>query len=205
MIDELFEQYRRDGNLKAYRRFVEEQRALVYSVCRRYLHDPADVEDVVQETFLKLSHHSSNVSGSMTAWLTQTARSTCIDFIRKAIRERRRRRITAPADPKWYAHRQARRALVERHVQAGLLELDEQARDLIVARFYRKEPLRMIAGRYGIGVSGISRRVNTAVADLAAVLRDRGLESADELAIAEHLDEQIGSTNADDPTGDELR
>src|SRR4051812_47098924 len=50
MCDPLLERYRRDRDPRSLERIFIEKRALVASVARRYLRDPHDVDDVVQET-----------------------------------------------------------------------------------------------------------------------------------------------------------
>src|SRR5688572_29934343 len=80
-------------------RLVEAHRPMVSSVCRRWLRDPNDVEDVVQETFLKLAGHIDSVNGCVPAWLAATAQAGTANFIRREIRERNRRRALALIPP----------------------------------------------------------------------------------------------------------
>src|SRR4051794_37755722 len=72
-------------------RVVEAYRPLVVSVCRRYLRDPNDVQDAVQQTFLKFAEHAGKVESSLVAWLASAAQSSSVDLIRSCVRERRRR------------------------------------------------------------------------------------------------------------------
>src|SRR5688572_5039257 len=92
MADDLLERHRRDRDRRSYERLVETHRPLVASVCRRFLRDPDDLDDVVQDTFVKLAEHAGVLSGSVEAWLAAAAQSASVDFIRRAIRERNRRR-----------------------------------------------------------------------------------------------------------------
>ena len=185
MMNDLFQRYRRDGDARCYQQLLDEQRALVYSVCRRYLRDPADVEDAVQETFLKLSRNANRISGSLCAWLSAAANSTCVDLIRAATRERRRRQLAAASvalHPCSLVNGET-----EQKIQEALLSLDVASRQIIIARFYRNEPMRVIAGRYGLTVSGMSRRVRSAMQDLSVVLREMGVKSSDDLTMVDHL------------------
>jgi RNA polymerase sigma-70 factor (ECF subfamily) len=64
--------------------FVEFQRRLRAFVSRR-VRNPADVEDVLQETFLRIHRHVGEVRGAdrLTAWVFQVARSAMVDHYRR--------------------------------------------------------------------------------------------------------------------------
>ena len=66
--------YCRDGDPEAFARVVAEYRAVVTSICRRYVVDPADAEDAVQETFVKLARRAETITGDVGAWLSSVAR-----------------------------------------------------------------------------------------------------------------------------------
>jgi RNA polymerase sigma factor (sigma-70 family) len=57
-------------------------RPLVVSVCRRYLRRPEDVEDAVQDTFVKLARRRATIAENVTGWLAAAAYSSCVDLIR---------------------------------------------------------------------------------------------------------------------------
>jgi RNA polymerase sigma factor (sigma-70 family) len=203
MMNDLFQRFRHDGDAKSYQQLLGEQRALVYSVCRRYLRDPADVEDAVQETFLKLSRNANRINGSLSAWLSATANSTCVDLIRSAIRERRRRQLAAASvapQPCSVVNGE-----IEQKIQEALLSLDDASRQIIIARFYRNEPMRVIAGRYGLTVSGMSRRVRSSMQDLTVVLREMGVKSVDDLAMVKHLSRGANEGRGENANIDGLR
>src|SRR5689334_9097513 len=79
-------------------RLIAEHHHLVRSVCRRYLRAPEDVEDAVQETFMKFLARGDAVQGSLRGWLTSVAHSTSIDLIRSSMSERNRRARAAPRE-----------------------------------------------------------------------------------------------------------
>jgi RNA polymerase sigma-70 factor, ECF subfamily len=66
---------------------AEFQRRLRAFVSRR-VGNPADVEDVVQETFLRVHRHLSEVRSAdrLTAWVFQVARNAILDHYRRARR-----------------------------------------------------------------------------------------------------------------------
>jgi RNA polymerase sigma factor (sigma-70 family) len=191
----LFEKYQVDRTHIAFEAFVRACRPLVASVCWRYLRRPEDVDDAVQETFLKLAVAARDdlIRGNVESWLTATAYKTSVDLIRRATRERRRRqrraRITPTiqSDPAIDARRRLIEEAVRRRLSDALLQLDDAARELIVARFFRRTPLRVIAVARGVSVATLSRHAAAAVRDLAVVLREMGVTGVDELTLAEQF------------------
>ena len=199
MEREWLERYRRDRDPHSFERLVEAYQPLVISVCRRHLSNPDDVEDAAQETMVKLLRHADAIHGSLSSWLHTAAHSTCMDMARRAIRERRRREGLAQnleADH----HRAWAREVSRRCLPEALGHLDEPNRQLLIDRFFRGVPLRVIAGREDVMASTISRRVSRAVAELGAVFRDMGFPTID--APAERLAE-MGRTYAFSDPGEQ--
>jgi RNA polymerase sigma-70 factor (ECF subfamily) len=64
--------------------FAEFQRRLRAFVSRR-VRDPADVDDVLQDTFLRIHRHLGDVRGAdrLAAWVFQVARSVIVDHYRR--------------------------------------------------------------------------------------------------------------------------
>src|SRR5687767_8147177 len=158
---------------RAFEELFEQHRPLVRSVCQRYLRDPEDVEDAVQETFLKFLTQSRELHGSIRGWLASVAHTTSIDCIRRAGGERERRknvREREPAGIEMFAVHEA----IRRRLDAALLEIDPAARALIVARFFHKVELRLLDGQRNTSVPTMSRRVNDALRQLGQVLGDMG-------------------------------
>jgi RNA polymerase sigma-70 factor (ECF subfamily) len=70
-----------EGALAAlYERFAPQ----IYRVCDRLLHNPDDVQDAVQETFLRAYRSIDNLNGRyhLRAWLARIAHNVCLDHIR---------------------------------------------------------------------------------------------------------------------------
>jgi RNA polymerase sigma factor (sigma-70 family) len=205
MPNELFEKYECDRDRLAYERLLEAHRPLVTSVCRRLLRDPNDIEDVVQETFLKLAGHIHSVTGSMAAWLTATAHAASVDLIRREISQRNRRdglaHIAGAAQerpaPEYEIEHLATREAIRLHLHDAMLEMDPAARELLTARFGRKTPLGAIAIQLKVSVPTASRRVAQAIAQLAEILRDMGVHAADDRAVADEFGD-VDSVGAGD-------
>jgi RNA polymerase sigma factor (sigma-70 family) len=148
---------------------------LVGSVCRRYLRRRHDIEDAMQDTFVKMVSHGMDAScPRLAGWLSAAAHTSCVDQLRRTGSEQRRRlgwslAYSTPQD------NSSRHEELCRRVEEALLQLDEQSRRLLIERFYEQTPLRVIARRTGVSVSTVSRGGTAALRALAAVLRDMGL------------------------------
>lgn len=177
-------------------------RPLVLSVCRRYLQTPEDILDVSQETYLKLAKHVASGGMPTSGWIWTAAYTSCVDFVRRAMAERRKREESAySALPD--AEEMLLREAVRQRVGDALLQLDSSTRELLVARFYRKMPLRLVAQQMGMSVPTMSRRTTAGLQALAEVLRDMGITEIDGPRLAEHFG-TLGSTTVD-PECDGLR
>jgi RNA polymerase sigma factor (sigma-70 family) len=180
----MFQPYKCEGDRRLDERLVETHRPMVSSVCRRWLRDPNDVEDVVQETFLKLAGHIHSLNGSIPAWLAATAQAGTANFIRREVRERNRRRGLALILP----HQQrATHEAIRLRLHDALLAIDPAARELLTARFVLKHTLRVIAARLDVSVPTVSRQLGRALKQLAEVLRDMGVLDADDRTVVDHF------------------
>jgi RNA polymerase sigma factor (sigma-70 family) len=186
MSDELLQKYKCERDRRSYERLVQAHLPLVGSVCRRLLRDPDDVADAVQETFLKLAGSVDSVNGSIGAWLAVTARTTSVDLIRRSIRERNGKQTLAHVG-RPHVEVLARREAIRSRLHEGLALIDPKSRDLLTARFVRKVPLGVLAVKLRTSVPTACRRVADAVRELARVLRDLGVDAADDMAVAEHF------------------
>ncbi|HRE58089.1 MAG TPA: sigma-70 family RNA polymerase sigma factor [Candidatus Kapabacteria bacterium] len=73
------------GDKDAYKFLQKKYTRLITSAVRRVIQKPSDVEDLVQETFIKayLALTSYRAEYSFSAWLYRIASNACIDYLRK--------------------------------------------------------------------------------------------------------------------------
>jgi RNA polymerase sigma factor (sigma-70 family) len=165
-----------------FERLVEAHRPMVASVGRRCLRDPNDVEDVVQETFLKLAKDIDSLNGSIPAWLASTAQAGSVNLIRREVCDRNRRWGLAQIAPH---QQQGTHEAIRMRLHDAMLAMDPPARELLSACFGRKTPLGVLATQRKLSVPTVSRRVAQAVGQLTQVLRDMGVRAADDCAVAQ--------------------
>lgn len=83
-LELLFLQLKKGNSAALTDLIAEWERPLFYFI-RRIVSTEEDAWDTLQETWLKVFHHSSQLqsSGTMSAWLYKIARNTAIDLLRK--------------------------------------------------------------------------------------------------------------------------
>jgi RNA polymerase sigma factor (sigma-70 family) len=154
---------------------LEAYAPLVGSICRRYLRRRHDIEDAMQDTFVKMvSHGMDPTCPRLAGWLSAAAHTSCVDQLRRAGSEQRRRLGWSLVHSSTDNDVEDRDELCQR-IEQALLELDEPARKLLTERFYEEIPLRVIADRTGVSVSTVSRRGTAALRELADILGEMGL------------------------------
>lgn len=73
------------GNVRAYQTLVERYQRLVLHMVRRIVQQPADVEDVCQEVFIKVYQHLSDYQSDakLSTWIATIAYRTSINYLKK--------------------------------------------------------------------------------------------------------------------------
>jgi RNA polymerase sigma-70 factor (ECF subfamily) len=127
------------GDLGAFERLAERYAGRVTSVARRFLADPNDVEDAVQETFLRAFEHLRRFcpGTSLRAWLVRIAINVC--------KNKRsgfwRRRVALAGDGTLLgdlpvdAQAAAENALLRRELEGAICRLPERLRLPFILHF----------------------------------------------------------------------
>jgi len=73
------------GDRTVFRRVYDAYYGLAYFICRRCGLQPQNIDEIVQDTFLKLftRAHELKSSGQLKAWIAATCRNASIDYIRR--------------------------------------------------------------------------------------------------------------------------
>lgn len=74
-----------NGNQDCYTRLMKKYHDPVFSLVFKIIHDKEEIEDLVQETFIKAfsSLKSFNENYSFSTWIFKIASNNCIDYMRK--------------------------------------------------------------------------------------------------------------------------
>ncbi|MCK6487451.1 MAG: sigma-70 family RNA polymerase sigma factor [Planctomycetes bacterium] len=149
-------------------------RPALVGMARRMLADDQAADDVVQETSISLFDHAGTITGSVGAWLHQTARNLALNLIRSQARRRRHEAETAtgpaPADPPQAEADAHLRALVVDCVNA----LAPAERDLIVDVFWTGRTQHEVAKDRRVSQAAVHKRVHAALGRLRRQLSRRG-------------------------------
>ena len=114
----------------------------VWNVCLTFLRNPADTEDAVQETFLRLAAEDRSFESEehVKAWLIHTARNVCRDELRRL----RRREL-----PLEEARNAATQAPEIDETLAAVRRLPEKYRGAIYLFYYEGLPVEQISRLLG--------------------------------------------------------
>lgn len=157
--------------------FGEFQRRLRAFVSRR-VRNSADVEDIVQETFLRIHRHLAEVRGAdrLTAWVFQVARSAMVDHFRRRRQPgeplRDEHELTATPDAAGgtgLAREFEELAACLAPMIETLPRADREAIDLAEIKGLTQ---RAASARAGVTLSGMKSRVQRARRRLKAMLLD---------------------------------
>jgi RNA polymerase sigma factor (sigma-70 family) len=135
----------------------EEQRERILAMCTAMLHDRADAEDAVQETFARAGARLDSLDGDPVAYLFVVARNVCRDELR------RRCRAAAPAGASELHEDDAvERTAVDRSLlRRAWADLPAQERSVLAAVFSGWSTAEIARG-LGLSVNAAAQRISRA-------------------------------------------
>ncbi|UFH52888.1 RNA polymerase sigma factor [Spirosoma sp. KNUC1025] len=88
------------GNVRAYQTLVERYQRLVLHMIRRIVQQPADVEDVCQDVFMKVYQHLPDYQfeSKLSTWIATIAYRTGINYLKKHQKFRHQQPIDPSSD-----------------------------------------------------------------------------------------------------------
>lgn len=142
----------------------------VRAVARRLVLGEAQVDDVVQQTWLAALEHPPRRRGRLRAWLGAVARNFALRAAREARRRAHRERVAARHEAAPSAAETVAELAAHRRVVDAVLALDEPYRTAVLLRFYHGLPPREIARRTGVPGATARTRLHRALGLLRARL-----------------------------------
>ena len=155
---------------------VKEHRGMVKSTCVSVLGPrSAELDDAVQETFVKLARSAAIIHGNVGAWLHQCARTTALDRWRalRCVRipdESATARRCPPPDHAFVEQVQI--------VRECLADLPERPREMLQAYYFESRSQRTIARELGISHVAVGKRLVVALDMLRERCVRRGVGAA---------------------------
>jgi len=138
-----------------------EHRDFVKAVAGALLRNDADVDDVVQETYVAALQGEPPRTGRVRPWLGGIARNLARGVMRKRARARRRER--AVAKPDLTTDESTERLRWQQRVVEEVLALDTIYRDVLLLRYYEELPPREIAKRLDVPVNTVRTRTRRGI------------------------------------------
>ena len=156
--------------------FYDRHSRLVFAIIRRILHSPADAEEVLQETFVRLWSRAETYDprlGSPAAWVVRIARNRAID-------RRRASQVRADVDAPVPAGDDAARpipthdtpetlmhdAYTAMAVRGAVAELPAPQRTLIEAAFFEGYTHQELSARFGVPLGTVKTRIRNGLLSL---------------------------------------
>ncbi len=162
----------RNGDRDAFAVLVRRHSKRVYAVCIGILGNPADSDDIFQDTFVKgmMKIHTLRRGTQFAAWITQIARNLCKDHLR---RHNRRRELLEqnPGDPTPFVREEYD------DLHAALEKLPEKHRLPLMLFYFDGRSSEKLAQELNITRAGACTRLFRARIELQKLLAAKEEES----------------------------
>lgn len=140
---------------RRFRQWVEEYQDQAWTLARYMLRDPAEAEDVCQESFVKLWHHQDRIDmQKVKPWLMRVVRNGCLDRIRRRRPEgeldAEREADLAPGPMQDLEDREA-----GRRIREAIAALNEPYRSLVVLRDVQQHSYAEVAGTLELSMTQV--------------------------------------------------
>lgn len=158
-----------DGNQAAFQLLVERYQSRLFALVRHYTKNPVEIEDVVQETFLKAFSRLDTFQhqSSFYTWIYRIATNTILDFLKR----RGRSPVQSVEDPELAVSpaspgprivapdAQMEREEIARITHGVLASMPEIFRTVLVMREFDEMAYQDIADVLGISIGTVESRL----------------------------------------------
>jgi RNA polymerase sigma factor (sigma-70 family) len=164
---------------RAFEELFRHYEAQVQATCRRLLSSTEEVDDAVQETFIKLAERADQVHTNPGAWLTRCAHTTALDMrsakLARANQVKTLKDIGTDVQQSASSNSQLERAEDASIVARCLDDLSHRDRILIMGYFFRDQTQRALAHEIGVSQVGVKKRLDRVLKDLRRKCMDHGV------------------------------
>lgn len=188
----------------AFQELTVRHRHRLFAVCVRVLGSPADAEEAVQETFIRLARHADGFRGDakLSTWLYRVARNVCTDHVRYDAR----RPSTPVADLTERFDAPDEHDPIERHAELStvgraLQQLDDLSCRLLLLVAVDGLSYAEAAEVAGLAVGTVKSRVSRARQELGRLLADGDRDGSAEQATGAEAPPPTRTTPTIEPRG----
>lgn len=170
----------RNGDEDAFEALVRRYERRVYTLTLRMCSNPADAQEAAQEAFLSAWQSLPFFRGeaSFSTWLYRLASNASVDLLRREKRQRATVSLDDGAldlpDQRLSPQDEAERAELRGQIEAGLRELPDDYRAVLVLRELHQLSYQEIAQTLNVDVGTVKSRINRGRKRLCAFLARQG-------------------------------
>lgn len=152
---------------------LQRHHAALLGRCHAYLKNREDAEDAAQETELRVFRaiHRFRGESSFRTWLFAIADRQCHNLVHKRARQVMDMHLFALIEIHEHSLRSTTATDSDAMISTLLTQLPEQARDVLVLRFYKELSFDDMAVTLGLGLSATKMRLYRALEQLSAMLQ----------------------------------
>lgn len=178
-----------NGDNSAWAQLVEEYRGLIYSICVQYSDSQADVDDLAQDTFVKIWANLASFDaerGELKNWIATVARNQRVDRYRRNGRQRctesldsvtgeREEQGMQPLSQRIVDHRPTPDEMAERNemqtfISSAVRRVSPEMREVVRMRFLLEMDSHEVAHRLRIPEGTVKSRTSRGRAQLVQML-----------------------------------
>lgn len=174
---ELLRRYAQNRDERAFHDFVQRHAGLVYGAALRRSNGRVHLaEEVVQQVFIKVAHHSAALSRhpALLGWLHRSTRHAVIDTIRTDLRQQKLRQSLATMPD---AESSIEWEQLQPEIDQAMDQLKARDRELMLLRFFAGLTFAEIGGRLNLSENSTRMRTARALERLRHHLSKRGIKS----------------------------
>lgn len=186
LSDDVLVQRVADGDARALEQLYDRYARPVFSLALRMLGDPAEAEELLQETFLRLWQQAARYDarrGSFGSWLMSIAHNLAVDALRSRSRRPQRADFVelghlplTETDEATIAHEAAEVSELRDRVRQAMAQLPEPQRQAIELAYFAGLTHSEIAAVLGEPIGTIKTRLRLGMQKLHLLLRDHAPE-----------------------------
>jgi RNA polymerase sigma factor (sigma-70 family) len=175
-VSELLDRFARDRSEEAFSELMRGHVNLVYSVARRRLHDSTQVEEVVQDVFIRLARSDKfpTSEAELVGWLHASAHRVSIDRWRKDSRRQNREMKASEMIPAEVQPEPTWNDLAP-VLDEAIAELNPVERNAILLRYFNDHPFHAVAQALCVTDAAAKMRVSRSLDKLRDHLLRKGI------------------------------
>ncbi len=171
------------GDVNAFAFLVHTYEARIARYLKKFLYQTEDVEDILQDVFLKAYIHiqSFDITQSFSPWLYRIAHNEAINFLKK----KKIKTVSLFEVDTLFPHpvapetsdTESERELLKKSIDAVLADIDNKYREILLLYFYEELSYKEIAQTLQMPVATVGVRIQRGKKQVEEILRKKGIHT----------------------------